>query len=174
MKTAIDFVKANIIIRKDSFASNPKLFNSIVFAKSIESYDLEMLEKISSKSFVNGYVTNRVQGLESLLQGINFLTGMEFKYFDKVSHSHPFIISCYILAGQVFSDGNHRVVLEYLNSQGFDFEKSIKYIQMIDCCRRNKDLSWENIHQFIQTLITNIFVVKGENELNKKIESLFI
>lgn len=176
MKTAIDFVKANVTIRKDSFIECPKLFNSIVFSQSIElvTKDLEMLKKISSKSFVNGLVTNRVQGLECLLEGKNFITGIKYKHFDLASHAHPFIISCYILAGQVFSDGNHRVVFEYLTSQGFEFAKSIKYIQMIDHCRQTKNLSWENIHEFIQILISNIVAVKGEIELSKKIENMFI
>lgn len=175
MKTAVDFVKANTIIRKKSFISNPSLFNSIIYSNCIDSYDSTMLEKISSKSFVSkDHVINRIQGLECLLNGINFETNEKFKHFNSVAHAHPFIITCYILAGQVFSDGNHRVVLEYLQTIGFSFDKSIKYIQMIDNARRNKNLDWENIHEFIQTLISNIVVVKGEIELNKKIENMFI
>ncbi len=176
MNTVIDFVKSNLIIRKESF-SNPNLFNAIVFSKSINSYNLEMLKEISSKSIVDSStntIINRLEGLECLLNGKNFITKEKFKHFNSVTHAHPFIIGCYILAGQIFSDGNHRVVLEYLQSTGLSFLKSVKYIEMIDHARRNKNLSWENIHEFIEILISNIFVVKGEIELNKKIENMFI
>ena len=88
--------------------------------------------------------------------------------------AHPFIISCYIIVGQIFSDANHRVVLKYLDSIGFSYSKSIKYIEMIDNARRTKNLSWEDIHDFIQILISNIILVQGEDELNEKIEKMFI
>jgi hypothetical protein len=174
MKTAVDFVKANITIRKSSFSDNPQLFISILSSKSIDSYDSMMLKNISSKSFNinnNNYIVNRVQGLDCLLNGINFITGKKFTSFYLVSQSkiHPFIISCYILAGQVFSDGNHRVVMEYLHLTGHSYSKSIKYIEMIDNARRTKYLSWENIHEFIQTLISNIVDIQGEIDLNKKL-----
>jgi hypothetical protein len=170
MKRAVDFVRANITIRKISFFNNPKLFNSIIFSDSIESYDSKMLENISSKSFImNGYIVNRIKGLECLLNGINFETGERFVNFDLVKNEHPFIISCYILAGQVFSDANHRVVLEYLNSLGYSFSKSIKYVEKIDSTRRTKNLSWENIHDFIESLISNILDIKGDIELFDKL-----
>jgi hypothetical protein len=175
MKTAVDFVRTNITIRKSSFSTNPQLFDSIIFSDSIDSYNLEMLKNISSKSFIgNGYIVNRLKGLEYLLNGLNFKTGEKFKNFDLVKHAHPFIISCYILAGQVFSDANHRVVMQYLNSMGYSYSRSIKYIEMIDNARRTKCLSWENISEFVQTLISNIVYVEGDIEINKKIENMFI
>jgi len=45
---------------------------------------------------------------------------------------------------------------------------------MIDNARRTKNLSWEDIHDFIQILISNIILVQGEDELNEKIEKMFI
>jgi hypothetical protein len=174
MKTAVDFVRANITIRESSFSTNHELFESIMFLDSINSYNSEMLKTISSKSFRNNSFVNRLEGLEYLLNGLNFKTGEKFKYFDSVKNAHPFIISCYVLAGQVFSDGNHRVVLQYLNSIGYSYLRSIKYIEMIDNARRTKDLSWENIHDFIQKLLFNICCIQGEIEINKKIENMFI
>jgi len=174
MKTAIDFVKANIMIREELFC-DPVLFNAVRSYESIDSLseDLEMLQKISSKSFNNKYIINRLKGLDQLLNGINFKTGTLFKDFDLVTSTHPLIISCYILAGQIFSDGNHRVVFKFLESQGLTFDKAAKYIKMIDNARINKNLSWDNIHDFIQLLISNIITVKDKS-LNQKIENMFI
>lgn len=183
MITTIDFVKSNLSIRKSSFTDCASVYNTIMLDPnlSIKSIDNKMLQKISSKSFVTSQLTsnitnksNRLEGLDCMLNGINFLTGVIFKNYSKVIQYKYFFISLYILAGQVFSDGNHRVVLEYLQTLGFDQIKSTKILNTIDSIRRRTNLDWDSIHGFIQNLIDNIVLIKGEIDLVKELDLLTI
>jgi hypothetical protein len=101
-----------------------------------------------------------------MLNGINFMTGKKYENFDNVIAHKSFFVAFYIVCAQVFSDGNHRVALEYLKSQGLDHEKSVQIIKMIDVVRRKTNLSWETIHQFIQILINNIMLVKKSHHVD--------
>jgi hypothetical protein len=180
MNTSIDFVRCNLSIRKEHFEDCINIYNSIMLDKnlSIKSINNTMLEKISSKSFpssnIKQFKSNRVEGLECMLHGINYITGKKFKGYDLscITKYNYFFISLYILAGQVFSDGNHRVTIEFLQTQGFDYPKALQTINQIDLIRRKTSLDWDSIHNFIQVLINNIIAVKDEIDLTKQLDSI--
>lgn len=193
------FIKTNIIIRKDeinSLEKKPYYIDSecLILVNSIEKSNINFREffvqknfniiyKLSSKSFDTSNTliinnTNRLAGLNCLLSNINYKTGKLFNNIKYVEKYKYFFVSLYILAGQVFSDGNHRVCYEYLISQGIDDIKVSRIINMIDLfCRNNKKICWENLHEFIQKIIDNLITVvdfRNEKSLLEKIENIFI
>jgi hypothetical protein len=144
MQTLGDIIKSNLIIRNLTI-------HSFDLDNIIRTIDLQTLELISSKSFVKqGTIINRLEGLECILNNINFLTGKKYNNIENMKpRIRHVLIAYYILAGQVFSDGNHRVTIEYLKSHNFRNEQIEKIIYEIDMNRRNI-VSWENIHDYIQ------------------------
>lgn len=193
MISIYDFIKVNIKIRQNEITYvNPKLYNidneclklinldDLSLSKIInnpENYDI--IYKISSKSFETPtkIISNRLEGLTDMLSNVNFITKIEFENIKYIQKYKYFLVSFYILAGQVFSDGNHRVCYQYLLTQGIDENKINSIIGTIDSFRRYKYIDWYNLHEFIQKLINNLVVVinqKNENLLLEKIENLFI
>lgn len=188
-----DFIKTNIEIRENEIWSvnqykysinkncqkllySDNLLN-INFLTNPDNYDL--IYRISSKSFENPttMISNRLVGLSCMLNGINYFTGMDFENIKYVQKYKYFLVSFYILAGQVFSDGNHRLCYNYLLSQNIDKNRISSIIGTIDLCRRHKNIDWNCIHDFIQTLINNLFFIlnqRDENILVEKIENFFI
>ena len=119
----------------------------------------DILYRISSKSFSNpnGLFENRIKGLDDLLNNINFTTRQKFINIDDLELSFKWlIVSFYIIAGQVFSDGNHRSCCQYLLSQGFTHIKVSNIIKRIDYYIYISGIEWSNIHIFIQKLIDKI------------------
>lgn len=186
-----DFIRTNIEIRKNEIV-NSKEYNinknclklldpnnllNISFLTNPDNYNL--IYRISSKSFDTPtiMISNRLVGLSYMLANINYFTGIEFENISYVQKFKYFLIAFYILAGQVFSDGNHRVCYHYLLEQGIDKNKISSIIGTIDLCRRHKNIDWDNLHDFIQKLINNLLYVinqRDENILLEKIENLFI
>ena len=191
MNFPIDFIRANIKIRENEISfSNPTQYNlnsrclnllSSTFdsINIFDSIDNDILYRISSKSFYdpNKIISNRILGLQCILTGINFTTGKQFDNISFIKQYKYFIVAIYLIAGQIFTDGNHRVCQQYLNYQGFPYDKSINIIKIIDNCRRIQTIDWENIHEFIQKIINNLAKIitnKNENLILEKIENLFI
>jgi hypothetical protein len=186
-----DFIRINIEIRKNEI-ENSKEYNinknclklldqnnllNMSFLTNPDNYDL--IYRISSKSFDAQSIikSNRLVGLSCALANINYITGIEFENIRYIQKFKYFLISFYILAGQVFSDGNHRVCYHYLLKQGIDKNRISSIIGTIDLCRRHKNIDWDNLHDFIQKLINNLFYVinqRDENILIEKIENFFI
>lgn len=194
-----DFIKTNIIIRKNEITSPEKKPHYIdsecfVLLESIEKSNINfkdflveknfnIIYKLSSKSFDTSNTliinnTNRLEGLNCFLLNINYKTGKLFNNIKYVERYKYFFVSLYILAGQVFSDGNHRVCYQYLISHGINNVKVSRIIDMIDLFyRSNKNICWENLHEFIQKIINNLVMevdLKNENLLLEKIEKIFI
>ena len=185
------FIRTNILIRKNEI-ENSKEYNinknclklldtnnllNISFLTNPDNYNL--IYRISSKSFYNPttMISNRLVGLSYMLVNLNYLTGTEFKNIKYVKKFKYFLITFYILAGQVFSDGNHRVCYHYLLEQGIDKNRISRILCSIDSCRRHTNIDWSNLHDFIQKIINNLFHIineKEENLLLEKIENLFI
>lgn len=191
MINVIDFVRTNIQIRKyeidiskqHSINKNClKLLNSDKLSNDdflTNPYNYDLIYRISSKSFETPtkIISNRLVGLSCMLDNINYITGIEYENINYVLKYKYFLVSFYILAGQVFSDGNHRVCCHYLLEQGIDKTRINNILGTIDLCRRYKNIYWNNLHEFIQKLINNLFFVLNqhdENVLVEKIENLFI
>lgn len=206
--TINEFVKTNIQLRIDELSSINKknyhinercveLLNLIdVYLTSPESYfnildimDEDILCRISSKSIlqipsnsqdktITNIITNRLRGLDLMLNGINFKTGVTYCGFLNISKYRYFIVAFYIVAGQVFTDCNHRVCNEYLCSCGIPKEKANKIIKAIDVCRNNKSVGWDNLHKCVEKIISKLNRMSEEeiNEIisNEKIENIYI
>lgn len=188
-----EFIKTNIEIRQYEI-ENTKDYNinknclnllnlddftilNIINSNNPDNYDL--IYRLSSKSFENPnkIISNRLEGLTYMLSNMNYMTRIEFDNIKHVEKYKYFLISFYILAGQIFTDGNHRVCYKYLLNQGINKNRIHGIIKTIDLCRRYKNVDWNNIHEFIQKLINNLITViniKNENILLEKIENLFI
>ena len=200
MNSLEDFIKANIKIRENEvtnelkkqyhidmrclnlmkFIDNFENSNRSDISDIINNLDYDILYRISSKSFSNPgtIISNRILGLKSILECINFTTG---RLYENILHVLPyryFLVSFYLIAGQIFSDGNHRVCQQYLMiCHSFSYDKSIGIIKMIDSCRKHKLIDWSNIHDFLQKFIDNlarIITEKNESIILEKIENLFI
>jgi hypothetical protein len=188
-----DFIKANIEIRKyeltgiKDYNINKKCLNlltennssllSLINANNPDNFDI--IYRISSKSFesTSRIISNRLEGLSSMLVNINYKTGDKFNNIEYMEKYKYFLVSFYIVAGQIFSDANHRVCYQYLLYQGLTIDKISRIIKTIDLSRRNKYIDWDNIHDFIQKLIDNLISIinqRDENILLEKIENLFI
>lgn len=186
-----DFIKTNIELRKNEIESSNqysinknclKLLDSknlltVNFLINPDNYDL--VYRISSKSFETPtkMISNRLIGLYCMLADVNFMTKIEFENIKYVQKFKYFFVSFYILAGQVFSDGNHRVCYHYLYECGINKNRISSIIGLIDICRRHKNIDWDNLHDFIQKLINNLFLIVSQRDdtiLVEKIENLFI
>lgn len=173
--SVIDLIKFNISVRKSDFLLEPQIYNTIMLNPdfNLGSIDNQMLQKISSKSFVSDkLIFNRIHGLDCILNGINFATGKKYNNFDNVLSYKYFFVSFYIVGGQVFSDGNHRTALYYLQSKEIQPEKSIKIIKLIDTVIRKINLSWDQIHEFVQILIDNLAFIKETKNISLQIDQL--
>lgn len=194
-----DFIKANIEIRKCELTgikdyninkkclnllteNNSSLLSLINTNNPYNPYNpdnFDIIYRISSKSFesTSRIISNRLEGLSSMLVNINYKTGDKFNNIEYVEKYKYFLVSFYIVAGQIFSDGNHRVCYQYLLYQGLTIDKISRIIKTIDLSRRNKYIDWNNLHDFIQKLIDNLISIinqRDENILLEKIENLFI
>lgn len=187
------FIKTNIKIRTCEITGtkeynlnkdclNLLTLNNISLLNTIDSNNPDnynIIYRLSSKSFETPYkiISNRLNGLGCILSNINYITGIKFNNIKYVEKFKYFLVSFYILAGQVFSDGNHRVCYEYLLTQGINKNRISCIIGTIDTCRIHKQINWDNLHVFIQKLIDNLdFVItqKDDNLLLEKIENFFI
>jgi hypothetical protein len=188
-----DFVRQNIKIRSVEI-TNTKAYNinkKCISLLSLNNGDLldiidstnpdnfDIIYRLSSKSFdtPSVIISNRIEGLNCMLSGINYTSGVEFENINHVSKYKYFLIVFYILVGQVFSDGNHRVCYNYLLSNKINEYKIEKIIGTIDSCRRYQQINWDNLHKFIQKLINNLVLIitqTNENIILEKIENLFI
>ena len=188
-----DFIKINIEIRTYEITgikdynlnknclnlltlNNSSLLNTIN-STNPDNYDI--IYRLSSKSFEtpSRIISNRIDGLACILSNINYMTGYKFNNIKYVEKYKYFFVSFYILAGQVFSDGNHRVCYHYLLTQPINKDRISGIIGSIDSCRRHKNIYWDNLHEFIQKLIDNLGLVIGHRDeklLLEKIENLFI
>lgn len=195
MNNLTDFIITNIKIRKDELLiKNQKNYylNSnclkLLDDKILPQIDLDFINntnnfdiiyRLSSKSFLEPYLleSNRLEGLYCMLDNINYQTKLFYKNINFVKKYKYFLIAFYIVAGQIFTDGNHRVAFHYLISTGIDEKKASNTVKMIDSCCKYKKISWCNIHEFIQKLIDNLTLIINQNNENiilKKIENLFI
>lgn len=190
----ISFIRFNINIRFDELNILNKLdyhideecvnllnSNDLIILHKIHN-NSDIFYKISSKSFNviadrRNFVVDRLSGLNHLLNNLNFKTKNLFIGIEIVGKYKYFLISSYIIAGQIFTDGNHRTVIKYLKHNGYDCERINTIINLIDNVIISKNVRWDNIHEFIQKLIDNIVHVINtncENLLVEKIENLFI
>lgn len=190
-----DFIKLNIetrkaeldVTKKQNHYIDEKCFNLLSLDNDTllnrisltNSDNFDIFYKISSKSFDTPFIiiSNRIEGLNCLLSNINYESKIKFENIDYVSKYKYFLITFYILAGQVFSDGNHRVCHQYLLANGIEEIKILNIIRTIDSCRRYRIIDWNNLHEFIQKLINNLVLIvtqRDESIIMEKIENLFI
>ena len=191
MNDIFDFIRINIKIRNNEIENSSEYNINKNCLKLLDQHNLlnmsfltnpdnyNLIYRISSKAFDTStmIISNRLVGLSYMLANTNYITGIEFENIKHVQKFKYFLISFYILAGQVFSDGNHMVCYYYLLEQGIDENKISNTIGTIDLCRRQKNIDWLNLHDFIQIFINNLFYVinkRDENMLLEKIENLFI
>lgn len=119
---------------------------------------------------------NKVEGLEYMTNGYNYLTKKKYVGYDLASKYKYFFVSFYILSGQVFPN-SHQYVLNYLESEGFSSNKCDQIIKTIDNIKKNVSLDWATTHDFIQKLINNIISVndtKNEIELSSQLNGITI
>lgn len=155
----------------NELSTNPYYLNHIV--------NEDLIYRLSSKSFQSNSNTksNRLEGLNSILSGINYKLGYEFmnlKYIDKYKY---YVVCLYVIGGQVFSDGNHRVCWYYLKSQNICETKIWNIIKSLDIFIKKHQIHWDNLHEVIQNFINNLYkIISNRNDdiLIKKIENLFI
>jgi hypothetical protein len=193
MNNICDFIKTNIVIRKqevtmtnfhyiDKHCLNLLNLNNVSLLNKFSPTNpdnIDLIYKLSSKSFdsPSTMISNRIDGLGCMLANINYSSGIEFTNINYVGKYKYFLITFYILAGQVFSDGNHRVCYQYLLANNIEKSKISNIIEIIDSCRRNKKIDWDNLHKFIQKIIDNmvLFITRrDENLILEKIENLFV
>lgn len=144
--------------------------------------NLNLFYRISSKScdFAGNNIsfnTNRIEGLNNLINGVNFKTKLPFNNVAIFKKYHYFLIPVYIISGQIFTDGNHRTAIEYLTNLGYNSPRINLLVNLIDKCIKEKNVRWETVHEFIQKIIDNVACVidnNNENLLIEKIENLFI
>lgn len=186
--TLNDFIKTNIIVRMNELENpcpkqheiNSRCVELIDIIESDSNYDiLNMLKfnqdifcRISSKSI--GY-KNRLEGLNFMLKGQNFQSTKIYEQFEQLN-KYKFLVVCYyIVVGQVFSNGNHRVGIEFLMSNHIDKLNATNIVNIMDISRNVNQIGWENIHDFIQIIIFKLVKMINEKiNFMEKIENIFV
>lgn len=125
--TIATMASQNVRIRGINIHVTPDLIHCLIY----KGTQKEIGEVISSKGI------DRLISLEKFLSGINCKTNKPISWFHDVNIKYRVTLTaCYIINAQVFSDGNHRTALQYLENSGlFDEGISIKLIDQIKSAR---------------------------------------
>lgn len=169
----------------DIYSNYPELFYFDLNELATNPYYMnhqinrDLIYRLSSKSFESNsnIKSNRIEGLNSILLGYNYKLDCEFINFKYINKYKYYIICLYVIGGQVFTDGNHRICWHYLKSQNICETKIWNIIKALDGFIKHSQVSWNNLHEVIQNFINNIYkIISNRNDdiLLEKIENLFI
>ncbi len=116
-KEFINIINYNLKLRDCGFVVND--LNELLKIITIK----ELVEIISSKG------SDRLKSFYYFVNGINHFTNEEIEWFKNVSPKYlVFLIGCYIINAQVFSDGNHRTAYEYILKSGYFTQEETNFL----------------------------------------------